>query len=157
MPATREQPDEFRQVLDVNLFGSYWMAQACARVMEPGSSIVNIGSVLGFTSGGLPQAAYSSSKTAINGLTRDLAQQWTGRKGIRVNSIAPGFFVSEMTDTYQPGYLDAVMKRVPAGRMGDGRELAGFTLKQPVVRALRELGCLDKSSQGVTPHQRPGQ
>src|SRR5690606_2749656 len=60
VPATREQPDEFRRVLDVNLFGSYWMAQACARVMEPGSAIVNLSSVLGFTSGGLPQAAYAS-------------------------------------------------------------------------------------------------
>ena len=124
VPATKETPEQFRSVIDVNLNGCYWMAQAAGRVMEPGSSIINISSVLGITTGGLPQAAYSASKAGLNGLTRDLAQQWTGRKGIRVNSIAPGFFVSEMTDTYQPGYLDAVMKRVPAGRMGDGRELA---------------------------------
>jgi NAD(P)-dependent dehydrogenase (short-subunit alcohol dehydrogenase family) len=122
VPATREQPDDFRQVLDVNLFGSYWMAQACARVMEHGSSIVNIGSVLGFTSGGLPQAAYSSSKTAINGLTRDLAQQWSGRKGIRVNTLAPGWFPTEMTDAHQPGYLDTVKQRAPMGRLGEPEE-----------------------------------
>src|SRR3954451_10375937 len=48
-PATREKPEEFRRVIDVNLNGSYWMAQACGRVMQPGSSIVNIGSVLGST------------------------------------------------------------------------------------------------------------
>ena len=48
-PATREEPDEFRKVIDVNLNGCYWMAQACGRVMEPGSSIVNISSVLGLT------------------------------------------------------------------------------------------------------------
>jgi NAD(P)-dependent dehydrogenase (short-subunit alcohol dehydrogenase family) len=122
-PATREKPDDFRRVIDINLNGSYWMAQACGRVMQRGSNIVNIGSVLGSTSTGLPQAAYSSSKAAIIGLTRDLAQQWTGRKGIRVNALAPGFFPSEMTDEYPEGYLDAMMIRVPAGRAGDPREL----------------------------------
>ncbi len=58
-PATRETPDQFRQVIDINLNGCYWMAQACGRAMEPGSSIVNISSVLGLTTAGLPQAAYA--------------------------------------------------------------------------------------------------
>ena len=124
VPATRETPEQFRQVVDVNLNGCYWMAQACGRVMQPGSSIVNISSVLGITTAGLPQAAYSATKAALIGLTRDLAQQWTGRKGIRVNALAPGFFVSEMTDTYPEGYLDTAMARVPAGRKGEGEELA---------------------------------
>ncbi len=123
-PATREKPEEFRQVIDVNLNGCYWMAQACGRVMEPGSSIINISSVLGITTAGLPQAAYASSKAGLIGLTRDLAQQWTGRKGIRVNAIAPGFFESEMTDQYPDGYLEAQQARIPAGRKGDPRELA---------------------------------
>jgi len=128
VPATREQPDEFRRVLDINLMGSYWMAQACARAMSNGGSIVNIGSVLGFTTAGLPQAAYSSSKAAIIGLTRDLAQQWTGRKGIRVNALAPGFFPSEMTDQYPDGYLDQMLLRVPAGRPGRAEELVSALL-----------------------------
>jgi NAD(P)-dependent dehydrogenase (short-subunit alcohol dehydrogenase family) len=123
VPATRESPEQFRQVIDINLNGSYWMAQACGRVMGAGSSIVNIGSVLGSTTAGLPQAAYAASKAAIIGLTRDLAQQWTGRKGIRVNALAPGFFPSEMTDHYPEGYLDMMMVRVPAGRPGDPQEL----------------------------------
>ena len=46
VPATRETPEEFRQVIDVNLNGCYWMAQAAAAVMEPGSSIVNVSSIL---------------------------------------------------------------------------------------------------------------
>ena len=46
-PATRETPEQFRQVIDINLNGCYWMAQACGRVMLPGSSIVNVSSVLG--------------------------------------------------------------------------------------------------------------
>ncbi|MFT4201374.1 SDR family NAD(P)-dependent oxidoreductase [Gordonia sp. (in: high G+C Gram-positive bacteria)] len=128
VPATKETPDQFRQVVDVNLNGSYWMAQACAKVMEPGSSIVNIASILGITTAGLPQAAYSASKAGIIGLTRDLAQQWTGRKGIRVNALAPGFFKSEMTDGYQPGYLEAQAPRMLAGRTGDPAELAASAI-----------------------------
>ncbi|MCV7226027.1 SDR family NAD(P)-dependent oxidoreductase [Mycolicibacterium komossense] len=124
VPATRETPEQFRSVVDVNLNGSYWMAQACGRVMQPGSAIVNIASVLGITTAGLPQAAYSASKAAIIGLTRDLAQQWGSRKGIRVNALAPGFFLSEMTDEYQPGYLESQAPRLVLGRLGDARELA---------------------------------
>lgn len=123
-PATRESPEQFRQVVDINLNGTYWAAQACARVMRPGSSIVNISSILGLTTAGLPQAAYSASKAAIIGLTRDLAQQWGGRKGIRVNALAPGFFKSEMTEQYKPGYLQSLEQRIVLGRTGDPTELA---------------------------------
>src|SRR4029078_12052295 len=113
------------------------MAQACGRVMQPGSNIVNISSVLGLTTAGLPQAAYAASKAGLIGLNSDLApkpglialpralaQQWTGRKGIRVNAIAPGFFESEMTDQYPPGYLEAQGPRMPAARKGDRADLA---------------------------------
>ena len=128
VPATRETPEQFRQVIDINLNGSYWMAQACGRVMGQGSSIVNIGSVLGSTTAGLPQAAYGASKAAIIGLTRDLAQQWTGRKGIRVNALAPGFFESEMTEQYPDGYLDMMMVRVPSQRKGEPEELVAAAI-----------------------------
>jgi len=124
VPATRETPEEFRRVIDVNLNGSYWMAQACGQVMGPGSSIINIASILGITTAGLPQAAYSASKAGVIGLTRDLAQQWGARKGIRVNALAPGFFKSEMSDEYKPGYLDSQLPRVVLGRTGSPAELA---------------------------------
>jgi NAD(P)-dependent dehydrogenase (short-subunit alcohol dehydrogenase family) len=125
VPATRETPEQFREVLDVNLHGCYWMAQACARVMQPGSSIVNISSVLGLTTAGLPQAAYSASKAGLIGLTRDLAQQWTARRGIRVNALAPGWFASEMTSAYPEPYVQGLAKlRIVAGRMGEAEELA---------------------------------
>ncbi len=128
VPATRETPEQFREVIDINLNGCYWMAQACGRVMQPGSSIINISSVLGLTTAGLPQAAYAASKAGLIGMTRDLAQQWTGRKGIRVNAIAPGFFTSEMTDQYPPGYLDGMNMRIPMARKGDPRELAATVI-----------------------------
>ncbi|MGN6473637.1 MAG: SDR family NAD(P)-dependent oxidoreductase [Mycobacteriales bacterium] len=124
VPGTRETPEEFGAVIGVNLNGCYWMAQAFARAATRGGSIVNIGSVLGLTTAGLPQAAYAASKAGLIGLTRDLAQQWSARKGIRVNCIAPGFFKSEMSDQYKPGYIESMMPRVVMGRMGDPEELA---------------------------------
>ncbi|MGV9747288.1 SDR family NAD(P)-dependent oxidoreductase [Rhodococcus zopfii] len=124
VPATKETPDQFRRVVDINLSGSYWAAQAAGRVMQPGSSIVNISSILGITTAGLPQAAYAASKAGVIGLTRDLAQQWGARKGIRVNSIAPGFFATEMTDEYPDGYIDSMTSRIVLGRTGDPAELA---------------------------------
>jgi NAD(P)-dependent dehydrogenase (short-subunit alcohol dehydrogenase family) len=124
VPALHETPDEFRGVVEVNLLGAYWMAQACARVMEPGSSIINIASVLGMVKSWAPQAAYAASKAGLIGLTRDLANQWSGRKGIRVNALAPGYFSSEMTDQIPvevvQGYL---MSHTPLGRMGEQSEL----------------------------------
>jgi NAD(P)-dependent dehydrogenase (short-subunit alcohol dehydrogenase family) len=70
-------------------------------------------------------AAYAASKAAIIGLTRELANQWTGRKGIRVNALAPGFFPSEMTDQFPPEYTaDLLARRVPIGRMGTPEECA---------------------------------
>lgn len=125
VPATRETPDQFRSVIELNLNACYWMAQACARVMQPGSSIINISSALGMTTAGLPQAAYSSSKSGLIGLTRDLAQQWTGRKGIRVNALAPGYFESEMTDQFSPEYIqNTAIPRTLFGRMGRAEELS---------------------------------
>jgi NAD(P)-dependent dehydrogenase (short-subunit alcohol dehydrogenase family) len=123
IPATHEMPEQFRQVIDINLNGAYWAAQACGKVMRSGSAIVNISSVLGLTTAGLPQAAYSASKAGLNGLTRDLAAQWGARKGIRVNGLAPGFFSSEMTDTYPAGYLDSMKNRIVLQRIGEPEEI----------------------------------
>jgi NAD(P)-dependent dehydrogenase (short-subunit alcohol dehydrogenase family) len=121
--ATRETPEHFMRIISVNLLGSFWMAQAAARVMKPGSSVVNLGSVLGTSSVGLPQAAYVASKAAVEALTRELAQQWTGRLGIRVNALVPGFFPSEMTDELPRAFLDEVVGTIPAGRLGEPDEL----------------------------------
>jgi NAD(P)-dependent dehydrogenase (short-subunit alcohol dehydrogenase family) len=124
VPATHETPEQFKSVIDVNLFGAYWMSQAFARANKGGGAIVNISSILGIKPQGLPQAAYASSKAGLIGLTRDLAAQWTGRKNIRVNALAPGFFPSEMTEEL-PKDMEAMIKMfTPAGRLGDPEELA---------------------------------
>jgi NAD(P)-dependent dehydrogenase (short-subunit alcohol dehydrogenase family) len=124
IPALRETPDQFRSVIDVNLLGAYWMAQASARLMAPGSSIVNISSVLGLVKSYAPQAAYAASKAAVVGLTRDLSQQWAKRKGIRVNAIAPGYFASEMTDEAASAKLDTFIEQTcTLQRFGQQQEL----------------------------------
>jgi NAD(P)-dependent dehydrogenase (short-subunit alcohol dehydrogenase family) len=128
VPAVRETPEEFSRVLEVNIEGTYWVSQAAGRVMKPGSTIVNIASVLGITTGLMPQAAYSASKAGIIGLTRDLAQQWTGRRGIRVNALAPGFFETEMTDQFPDGFFERIRPRILAGRPGIPEELAATLL-----------------------------
>jgi NAD(P)-dependent dehydrogenase (short-subunit alcohol dehydrogenase family) len=128
VPAVRERPEEFLGVIEVNLNGCYWMAQAAARKMRPGSSIVNVASIVALISLGLPQAAYSASKSGLIGLTRDLAQQWTGRRGIRVNAVVPGLFETEMTGQYFEDGIAAQIPLIPAGRGGRPDELAAAIL-----------------------------
>lgn len=128
IPASRETPEQFDQVIQVNLNGSYWMAQAVYPHMTAGGSIVNIGSVLGEVTGGMPQAAYSASKAGVAGMTRDLASQWTHRKGIRVNCVEPGFFPTEMSDEYPDGYIEQMLPLVPARRAGELEECAATVL-----------------------------
>jgi NAD(P)-dependent dehydrogenase (short-subunit alcohol dehydrogenase family) len=124
VPALRETPEQFREVIDVNLMGAYWMAQAAAQVMPPGSSIVNIASLLGLVKSFLPQAAYAASKAGLIGLTRDLNQQWSGRRGIRVNAVAPGYFRSEMTEPLPRDKLDQFIASTSTlGRMGEQHEI----------------------------------
>ncbi len=122
VPASKETPESFRQVIDVNLIGTFWMAHACAPLMPSGSSIVNVASVLGHVAPRFPQAAYAASKAGVLGLTRDLAQEWSGRKGIRVNALCPGYFASEMTDG-QDALQELVRAESMLGRFGEQAEL----------------------------------
>jgi NAD(P)-dependent dehydrogenase (short-subunit alcohol dehydrogenase family) len=101
------------------------MAQRCARVMPKGSSIINISSIVGFTTIGIPQAAYAASKSALAGLTRDLAAQWGTRKGIRVNSLAPGFTDIGMTADAPPEMAAGQAHRIALGRYGTAADLVG--------------------------------
>jgi len=123
-PATEDPPEHFRRVVDVNLMGSYWMAQAAGRVMPPGSSVVNLSSVMALTTARMPATGYSSAKAGVLGMTRDLAAQWGGR-GIRVNAILPGVFLTEATAHYSLNYQRRIIDaRVPIGRLGDAVEIA---------------------------------
>lgn len=132
-PAHKENPADFAKVLDVNLSGAYYMAQAFGRACIAaghGGSIINVSSVLGITGSDIPQVAYSASKAGMLGMTRDLAMQWSGRRGIRVNALAPSFFASEMTDPLLSNEIgqQKVLARTPLGRVGEVRELTGALL-----------------------------
>jgi len=99
-PAEREPLEAIRQTLDLNLIAPYRLAQEVfPHMLAAGrGSIVNISSISGHVGvPGIPQASYAASKLGLSGLTAELAVQW-GRHGIRVNTVAPGFFRSEITD-----------------------------------------------------------
>lgn len=121
--AIRETPSDFRRVVDVNLHGVFWTAQSCARRMRDGGSIVTVASVLGQIAPRFPQAAYAASKAGVIGLTRDLAGEWSRRRGIRVNALCPGYFASEMTDGEGHVLRSMVSEHSMLGRFGEQHEL----------------------------------
>ena len=129
VPAHRQDPAEFREILAVNVAGTHWMSLAAADAMTGGGTIVNISSVLALSTASSPQAAYAASKAAVLALTRDLAQEWTGRRGIRVNALVPGCIPTELTSGHvEAGHFDALLARIPAGRLGEPDDLAGALL-----------------------------
>jgi NAD(P)-dependent dehydrogenase (short-subunit alcohol dehydrogenase family) len=124
-PATEDPPNHFRSVVELNLMAAYWMAQAAGRVMQPGSSVINISSVMALTTAKMPAAGYSAAKAGLLGLTRDLAAQWGPEKGIRVNALVLGTFPSEQTANYSENYKAKVIKaRIPIGRLGEPEDAA---------------------------------
>lgn len=100
------------RILDTNLKGAFFCAQAAARAMLPGSTIVNLCSLTSEV--GVPTATpYGASKSGLLGMTRALAAEWASR-GIRVNGIAPGYFRTAMTEVF---YEDAEWARTMLGRI----------------------------------------
>jgi NAD(P)-dependent dehydrogenase (short-subunit alcohol dehydrogenase family) len=120
--------EKWRQVLDVNLTGCFLFAQATGREMlkSNGGSIINIASIAGMRSSanGPFYAGYVASKAGLIGLTRELAASW-GRKGIRVNAIAPGFFHSRLADAVIDIYEHTIQENNAIPRVGSEGELKG--------------------------------
>jgi len=116
--------DDWRNVLDVNLFGSFCMIKSVLEHMiERGSGrIVNISSVIGET-GNVGQANYAASKAGLFGLTKSLALEMA-RRGITVNTVAPGFIATEMVGQIPKAALDAVIEKIPQRRLGKPEEVA---------------------------------
>lgn len=132
-PSHKEDPADFNRVLAVNLTGAYQMAQAFGRACiaaQRGGAIVNIASVLGLVATDAPQAAYVASKAGLLALTRELAMQWTLRRGIRVNALVPGLIHSDMTAAIEASEqaLAAATASIPMRRLGDADELVGALL-----------------------------
>ena len=126
-----EAPDSFRQVMEVNANGAYFCAAAAYQAMKGnGGSIVLVSSISGLVAGDGPDSpSYTASKGAVVNLARELATRWAG-DGIRVNTIAPGWFRTEMTeaDLDSADGLEFVESRTPLGRVGAEEELDGALL-----------------------------
>lgn len=120
--------EKWQKVLDVNLTGCFLMAQAAGREMlkNNSGSIINIASIAGLTSSanGPFYAGYVASKAGLIGLTRELAASW-GRRGIRVNAIAPGFFHSRLADAVIDIYERSIQENNVIPRIGKEGELKG--------------------------------
>lgn len=132
-PAEDETMDRWRRTMAVNVDGLFLLSQEIGRSMidHGRGSIVNIASVLGLVAAApIKQAAYCASKGAVVNLTRELGAQW-GRKGVRVNAVAPGWFMSEMTAEEMFGddrSMEFVRRNAPMGRAGESHELDGALL-----------------------------
>ncbi len=123
--------EQWQRVLDVNLTGCFIMAQAAGREMlkQNSGSIINVASIAGLTSSanGPFYAGYAASKAGLIGLTRELAASW-GRRGIRVNAIAPGFFHSRLADAVIDIYERSIQENNVIPRIGNEGELKGVAV-----------------------------
>ena len=119
----RMKDEEWDQVLEVNLTSGFRLARAAVKGMMKRRSgrIVGITSVVGVT-GNPGQGNYAAAKAGMIGMSKSLAAEVASR-GVTVNCIAPGFIESPMTDALTDAQKEAILSRVPAGRLGTGADI----------------------------------
>ncbi len=124
----RMTDEQFDEVINTNLRGSFLFSRAAARHMLSAryGRIINMSSVSGII-GNPGQANYSASKAGMIGMTRSLSKELAKRK-VTVNAIAPGFIESEMTAALGDSIVSEVKKRIPANRLGTAEDVAACTL-----------------------------
>lgn len=124
----RMKDEEWDSVLAVNLTAAFRLSRAAVKGMmrRRHGRIIGIGSVVG-TTGNPGQGNYAAAKAGLVGLTKALAAEVASR-GITVNCIAPGFIASPMTDALNEKQREGILTRVPAGRLGEGSEVAAACL-----------------------------
>ena len=121
----RMKDAEWHDVIDTNLNSLFNVTKACIKGMTKArwGRIVNISSVVG-SMGNAGQANYSATKAAADGFSRALAAE-VGSRAITVNSVAPGFIDTDMTQELPEAHRDALLTKIPLGRLGSTDEIAG--------------------------------
>ena len=119
---TRLSDEHWQEVLDVNLSGALNVIRAATPKLTDGSSIINIGAVVGFR--GFPgDVAYASSKAGLSGMTKALSIE-LARKGITVNLVVPGLVLTEMTSGLSEAAMETMKEKIPVGRLGKESDIA---------------------------------
>src|SRR5262249_28488677 len=116
--------EDWDEVVAINLTATFRLARAAARGMMRRRSgrIIGIGSVVGF-SGNPGQSNYTASKAGMIGMIKSIAAEYA-KRGVTANAIAPGFIATAMTDKLNDKQREAILARVPAGRLGAGADVA---------------------------------
>ncbi|WP_458526424.1 SDR family NAD(P)-dependent oxidoreductase [Onishia taeanensis] len=116
---------DYAAVMDINVRAAYFLAQTVIPSMPAGGSIINMSSQMGHV-GAANRSLYCASKSAVEGMTRAMAVE-LGSRGIRVNSICPTFIETPMTQPFfeQPGFREAVLAKIPLGRLGQIEDIMG--------------------------------
>jgi 3-oxoacyl-[acyl-carrier protein] reductase len=132
----RMKDEEWMDVIRINLEANFRLARAAAKPMMKArfGRIISITSVVGAT-GNPGQANYAASKAGVTGMTKALAQELASR-GVTANCVAPGFIATAMTDDLPEAQKEALNQRIPAGRMGEGSDIAAAV----VYLASKEAG-----------------
>jgi len=129
-PALEFSEKDWDDVMDINLKALFFLSQAAARVMKEqgGGKIINVASMLSFQ-GGILVPSYTSSKSAVAGLTRALANEWAPLN-INVNAIAPGYMATDNTAPLRadPVRNKSILERLPIGRWGNPEDLKGIVV-----------------------------
>ena len=120
----RMKEEDFDQVIDVNLKGTFNCMKHATRLMmkQKSGRIVSLSSVVGVM-GNAGQVNYAASKAGIIGMTKSLARE-VAKKGVTVNAIAPGFIQTDMTDILSDAVKENIYNNIPMKRMGKAREVA---------------------------------
>ena len=124
----RMKDEEFEDVIRINLEAAFRLMRAAAKPMMKArfGRIISITSVVGVT-GNPGQANYVASKAGLIGMTKAVAQELASR-GITVNAIAPGFMTSAMTDALNDQQREAILSRIPLGKMGSGDDIGAAVI-----------------------------